>query len=109
MNELSKIVLAGLLGSLLTLLVIRGIDSALPRPVVHYYAPEPDDLTPEGKAKIKAEEEKAKAEKAVKQRAYAQRCADARGSVIATHNDGLVACAMPVGTMPDVVWLEGRP
>lgn len=110
MNEPGKIIIAGLLGAVVTLLVTHGITSAIPRPIVHAYVPEPEPaaLTEGEKTKMREEAQKRKVARLAKQQALAQQCIDKQGAVAVDPQQGLIACILPTGVMPPPPWLEGK-
>lgn len=104
MNELAKILIVGACGAAASLLVQAGAHAVNPKPIVHYWAPEPAN-TPEEIAQLREAEAKAKLARSAANRAFVGRClANSNHASIFIADNGAVACSW-IG-MPPEEWLD---
>lgn len=106
MNNTANIIIAGLFGSIATLLVVDMTQHFFPRRVVHVVEPQPEPAaTEEEKTKDRDDAAAAKIAMRAKQREITQRCNEMRGQLIVTGAEGVVGCVLAIGTAPLAEWL----
>ncbi len=105
MNETTKILFAGAVGALAALGIQAAAHAISPKPVVHYYAAEPE--SPEAMARIEADRAASKAARKAATQAFIEKCATLfpkKGGTLFVTDGGAVACE--VRGQPPEEWIK---